>query len=69
MVSEIVHIELHGLRPEAHCSSSMNQNRVNIIQVQLNSCSFSSEIICYLLAVGNQLYCESIFNISFPCAF
>lgn len=40
MVSEIVHMELHGLRPEAHGSSCfLNWVRLNIIQVQFNSCS------------------------------
>lgn len=49
---QILHIELQGLRPEAHdYSSFLNQARLNIIQVQVNSSSLSSDIMilgcCY----------------------
>lgn len=63
MVPEIVHIEPHGLRSEAHGSSSfLNQVSLSIIQLQFNSCSFSSEIIYYRIIAPNQLYCEGRFS-------
>lgn len=48
MIPEMVHIELHGLRSEAHgFFSFLNQVRLNIIQVQL---------IFLLLCFRNHLF-------------
>ena len=55
-------MELQRPRPEAPgFSSFLDQVRLNIIQVQFNSSSSSSEIICYLVVATTQLYCEGLF--------
>ena len=63
MVPEIVHIELHGLRPEAHGSSFLTQVRINSIHLTLAPSLQKSFVTGLLLPINSMV--EAYFNFSF----